>query len=156
MQSFVMEELGRLIDLIPETDPRSPDYQMLLRSIECLDAMGQTINEIQQARIDEAIREDQQENAKVIPFTAPEFPEEPPDDPMDEAVKSTTVAENATTAPTTEAKTYSSSDVRKALVDARGKGADVKAILAKVGADNFQGVPAAKYGELMDALAEVM
>jgi hypothetical protein len=90
--------------------------------------------------------------AHVPPFTAAEFPEEPPDDPMDEFVKGTTVAENATTAPVTEPKTYSSSEVRKALVDARGRGVDVKAVLAAVGAENFAAVPAAKYGEVMAKL----
>lgn len=176
MTDFLKEEMVRLVRKLPETDPRSPDYQMLLRSIECLDAMGQTIEGIVEL-VNAEVREDMEklrelDAAKVVelssaikakaasvdhaaPFTAAEFPEEPPDDPMDEAVKGTTVAENATAAPVTEPKTYSSSEVRKALVDARGKGVDVKAVLAAVGAENFAAVPAAKYGEVMAKLEVV-
>lgn len=182
MTEFVKQELVRLIDKLPETDPRSPDYQMLLRSIECLDAMGQTIDEIvklakedlnvdppvltpaQVVELSSAIKAKAETGDRVVvahvpPFTAAEFPEEPPDDPMDEFVKGTTVAENATTAPTTApeapAKTYTSSEVRAALVDARGKGADIKAVMAQFGVNNFQEIPAARYAELMAVLEAV-
>lgn len=148
MQSFVLEELGRLVDMLPQTDPRSPDYQMLLRSIECLDAMGQSINDVQQARLlqeaedSKSLAEDALVEDKVIPFTAPEFPEEPP------AVEETSAI---------EAKTYEASDVRKALVDAKAKGANVKELMQKIaGADNFGAVPAGKYAELMAAIEKVV
>jgi hypothetical protein len=85
--------------------------------------------------------------AHVPPFTAAEFPEEPPEDPPEEPAP--------TTEATTEAKTYNSAEVRKALVDARSSGTDVKALLKKFGAANFSEVPAAKYGELMAELGVV-
>ena len=178
MTEFVKQELVRLIDKLPETDPRSPDYQMLLRSIECLDAMGQTIDEIvelakeglnvdtpvltpaQVVELSSAIKAKAETGDHVVvahvpPFTAAEFPEEPPDEVADEFVKGTTVAENATTAPTTETKTYTSSEVRAALVDARGKGADIKAVMTQFGVNNFQEIPAARYAELMAVLEAV-
>ena len=179
MTDFLKQEMLRLVDTLPETDPRTQDYHVLLRSIECLDAMGQTINEIvelvemdttkglaeeketaekQAAKVVEltsAIKAKAETGDHVVvahvpPFTAAEFPEEPPDDPMDEFVK-----ETAKPAPATEAKTYNSAEVRKALVDARSSGTDVKALLKKFGAANFSEVPAAKYGELMAELGVV-
>ena len=166
---FVLRELGRLVDLLPQTDPRSADYQMLLRSIECLDAMGQTINEIEDKLIavSESAREPEKKpevelSGKVIslgdasgvtvaPFTAPDFPEALTVDPETDFAE----APKAEEAKAEEAKTYDPSDVRKALVDARAKGVNVKAILAKVGADNFTAVPASRYAEIMKELEVV-
>ena len=156
MTDFLKSEFERLVGLIPATDPRTADYQMLLRSIECLDALGQTVDAVA-APLEEAA-------AKVIPFTKAEFPEDPAVDPVVEEKDEEKAAEEKAAedisanepepepAPVVEEKTYTSAEVRKALVDARGRGVDVKAVLAKVGADNFTAVPASKYAALMDAL----
>lgn len=160
MTEFMRDELNRLVQKIPVTDPCSSEYHVLLRSIEYLDSMGSTIEEIlaqvfadqvaddlaaekldvkEGAELISATKSKAEEGGKVIPFTAPEFPEDPPEaEPAEQ-----------------EEKTYDPSEVRKALVDAKKKGVDIKAILAKVGADNFQAVPAAKYGIIMKELEVV-
>ena len=158
MTKFMRDELNRLVQKIPETDPCSGEYHVLLHSIECLDSMGQMIEEILAAVFEGQAAEDlgaekldvkegaelisaikSKADGKVVPFTAPDFPEElPAETPVEQ-----------------EEKTYDPSEVRKALVDAKKKGVDIKVILAKVGADNFQAVPAAKYGIIMKELEVV-
>lgn len=158
MTEFMRDELNRLVQKIPVTDPCTSEYHVLLRSIEYLDSMGPTIEEILAEVFEAAVAEDlgaekldvkdgaelisaikAREEGKVVPFTAPEFPEDPPEDKPAEQ----------------EEKTYDPSEVRKALVDAKKKGVDIKVILAKVGVDNFQAVPAAKYGTIMKELEVV-
>ena len=147
MQSFSLDELARLVNLLPITDPRSADYQMLLRSIECLDSLGHTIDEIMSAALAQEVEDSKslaedapvEDTCKVVPFTAAEFPEDVPEEPKPEA------------------KTYDPAEVRKALVDAKAKGANVKELMQKIaGADNFAGVPAGKYAELMAAIEKVV
>ena len=160
MTEFLKKEFKRLVDLLPQTDPRGMEYQTLLRSIECLDAIGlSTIDVI----VDMDKLEAAAEKSKVVPFTKAEFPEavEETVEEKAEAVEETGAEETGANEPkpepapvesVVEEKTYTSAEVRKALVEARGKGVDVKAVLAKVGADNFTAVPASKYAALMDAL----
>ena len=92
----------------------------------------------------------------VVPFTAPDFPAETPEEQegheVAELVKKVVEAQPAPPPEKAEEKTYTSPEVRKALVDARGKGINVKEILAGFGAENFQALPASKYGALMEAL----
>jgi hypothetical protein len=132
------QELNRLVQSIPVTDPRSSEYHMLLRSIEYLDSMGGTIEEILAEVFDDGAEDSgaiELQPTPVISFPKP-----------------------AETEAETEAEaepTYSAAQVRKALVDARSKGVDIKTLMAKVGADNFQGVPAAKYGAIMKELGVV-
>lgn len=150
MTEFVKKEFLRLIDLLDQTDPRSQEYLTLLHSIECFDSMANSIDEIDKLRFLD-LMEDRIEEQKtvaeqaakvaeiakdnVVPFTAPDFPEEEK---------------------TEETKTYDASEVRKALVDAKGGGVNVKEILGSFGAENFAALPAAKYGELMARLKEVV
>lgn len=173
MTEFTKQECLRLIDKLAETDPTTEAYHIVLSSIERLDAIGTTIDEIAKMReggpvikmisakelmqadpatldpptLEELADIAEEEKLKVEqlkkltveatpPFEVADFPA----DVKDDLVKQDS------------AKTYSASEVRKALVEARSKGADVKAILAKVGADNFTAVPEAKYGELMSLL----
>lgn len=149
MTEFVKKEFLRLIDLLDQTDPRSQEYLTLLHSIECFDSMANSIDEMDKLRTldlmedrlaekktvaEQAAKVAEIAKDNVVPFTAPDFPAEQ----------------------TEEAKTYSASDVRKALVDAKGKGVNVKEILGSFGAENFSALPAAKYGELMARLEEVV
>lgn len=166
MTEFMRAELLRLVHKIPETDPCGSEYHTLLRSIEYLDSMGSTIEEILAQVFEDQVADDlaaekldvkegaervketsaiktQKAEGKVVPFTAPDFPEA-----TEAEIKS--VPESAESP--SEAKTYDPSEVRKALVDAKKNGVDIKAILAKVGVENFQAVPAAKYGIIMKEL----
>jgi hypothetical protein len=145
MTEFVKKEFLRLIDLLDQTDPRSQEYLTLLHSIECFDSMANSIDEIDKLRsldvledrieeqkivADQAAKVAEIAKDNVVPFTAPDFP--------------------------AEEKTYEASEVRKALVDAKGNGVNVKEILGSFGAENFGALPAAKYGELMARLQEVV
>ena len=145
MTEFVKKEFLRLIDLLDQTDPRSQEYLTLLHSIECFDSLANSIDEIDNLRsldlmedrlaekkivADQAAKVTEIAKDNVVPFTAPDFP--------------------------AEAKTYEASEVRKALVDAKGNGVNVKEILGSFGAENFGALPAAKYGELMARLEEVV
>ena len=168
MTEFTKQECFRLIDKLAETDPTTEAYHILLSSIERFDSIGNTVDEIAQLReaateqvvIDvAAIKEQMKKRAEaastptsppeddgthtippelVVPFETTDFPAEVKDEPVkDEPV---------------EEETYTSSQVRKALVDARKAGVDVKALLAEFGADNFSAVPAGKYGAIMRKL----
>lgn len=158
MSELMRQELNRLVQMLPVTDPSKSEYHILLRSIECLEALGQTIEEILAQVFD-----DQDTGAielKPIPFPKPDLdptnpvpvpkPIEPPLEPANKSV-----TESADSPAVTE-KTYSSAEIRAALVDARtNRGIDIKQLLAKFGAANYQEVPAAKYGELMKMLEVV-
>lgn len=163
MTEFMQKECYRLIDKLAETDPTTEAYHIVLSSIERLDAIGTTIDEIAKMRetreltailrpdvIANEVKEQFDEilSAPGNPFTKGTFPAEVKQDVVKE--------DSATTEPVNEEKTYEAAEVRRALVSARGRGVDVKAILSQVGADNFTAVPEAKYSEVMDALAEAL
>lgn len=156
MTEFSKNELLRLVDKIPETDPTSTAYHVLMQSIECFNSLALTVDEIIALRDGEAhddlvkqqaekIKEIAQDN--VVPFTAP-------DAPWDEvaSIPPTIPAEPAVEDKTVEEKTYAASDVRKALVEVKAKGVDVKEVLSEFGVADFRALPAAKYGALMKKL----
>lgn len=159
MTEFSKNELLRLVDKIPETDPTTTAYHVLMQSIECYNALALTVDEILALR-DKPVLEPRMEQVtgvnNVVPFTAPDFPAETPEEQegheVAELVKKVVEAQPAPPPEKAEEKTYTSPEVRKALVDARGKGVNVKEILAGFGAENFQALPASKYGALMEAL----
>lgn len=167
MTEFMQKECYRLIDKLAETDPTTEAYHIVLSSIERLDAIGTTIDEIAKTRegkptikMISAKELMQTDPATLDPPTLEELADIAEEEKLKkEQLKKLTVeatppfeAADFPAEVKEEAKTYSPSEVRKALVEARGKGTDVKAILAKVGADNFTAVPEAKYGELMSLL----
>ena len=177
MTEFSKQELLRLVDKIPETDPTSPAYHMLMQSIECFNALALTVDEIialrdaqayedlmerrglakQQAeqhpieqQAEQHLIEQQTEKVaqdNVVPFTAPAAP-------WDEVASTspTVPVEPAVEDKTVEEKTYAASDVRKALVEVKAKGVDVKEVLSEFGVTDFRALPAAKYGALMARL----
>lgn len=157
MKQFLKDEFSRLVGKLPETDPASPDYHTLLRSIEYLDGMSATIEEL--LSMDEE-SEDRVELAEPIPFPKPSIdPADPvpvpaPIEPPVEKEEAEEPTEEPTEAQAEEEEeiVYSASDVRKALVQAKARGADVKEILAMFGVDSFQSLPAAKYGKVMEAI----
>lgn len=167
MTEFSKNELLRLVDKIPETDPTSTAYHVLMQSIECFNSLALTVDEIIALR-DAQVYEDlveQQEIVKqqaekvkeitqdnVVPFTAPAAPWDDvastsPTVPAEPAVEEKTAEDK-----TAEEKTYAASDVRKALVEVKAKGVDVKEVLSEFGVTDFRALPAAKYGALMARL----
>lgn len=167
MTEFSKNELLRLVDRIPETDPTSPAYHMLMQSIECYNSLALTVDEIIALRDEDAhedlmeqrglvkqqaekVKEIAQDN--VVPFTAPAAPWDEvastsPTVPVEPAVEEKTAEDK-----TVEEKTYAASDVRKALVEVKAKGVDVKEVLSEFGVTDFRALPAAKYGQLMARL----
>lgn len=148
MTEFSKNELLRLVDKIPETDPTTTAYHVLMQSIECFNSLALTVDEIIALRdggVHADLVEQQAEEIKVtvqdnvIPFTAPDFPAEAPEEKKPEPAP----------------PTLSASDVRKLLVEARGRGANVKEILKGFGADSFQALPADRYEDLAAALRAV-
>ena len=157
MTEYSRKEFRRLLDKVPETDPSTTAYHVLMQSIEMFNAIALTIDEF----LDSGVVPPQEQvigvnNVNVVPFTAPDFPAETPEEQegheVAELVKKVVEAQPAPPPEKAEEKTYTSPEVRKALVDARGKGVNVKEILAGFGAENFQALPASKYGALMEAL----
>lgn len=155
MTAFVKEELLRLVDRIPQTDPTSAEYHILLRSIEYLDAIGSTIDAIV-TEASEEMRKDleaekqtvEEQTAKVIEIAKAVAKAEPEPAPKEEPIpepKAELTGAN---------KVWSAAEVRKALVEAKGAGVDVKGLLLSVGVDSFPALPAARYAELMARLAE--
>lgn len=155
MTAFVKEELLRLVDRIPQTDPTTAEYHILLRSIEYLDAIGSTIDAIV-TEASEEMRKDleaekqtvEEQTAKVIEIAKAVAKAEPEPAPKEEPIpepKAELTGAN---------KVWSAAEVRKALVEAKGAGVDVKGLLLSVGVDSFPALPAARYAELMARLAE--
>ena len=165
MTEFSKNELLRLVDKIPETDPTTTAYHVLMQSIECYNALALTVDEIialrdaqvyedlmekrglvkQQA---EKIKEIAQDN--VVPFNATDFPADTKDE-VPEGCLHVVVPRTDEPAP----PSLSASDVRKLLVEARGRGVNVKEVLKGFGADSFQALPADKYDALAEALRAV-
>ena len=166
MTEAVKQEFMRLVDLLPQTDPRTEAYHILLSSIERFDAIGSTINDMvdvvhSEAALDAVTTEagwvkDQvgkvvELTARIdpdkvpvhpiptVPFTAPDFPAETPEEKKPEPAP----------------PSLSASDVRKLLVEARGRGVNVKEVLKGFGADSFQALPADRYEDLAEALRAV-
>lgn len=184
MTEFSKNELFRLVDKIPETDPTSTAYHVLMQSIECFNSLAPTVDEIIALRDEEAHDDlvEQQEavtaqakfisdnvvelKAAVDPEKVPVHPiPEVPDDPTAtnevkpigvvgkfKEMSPTVPAEPAVEDKTVEEKTYAASDVRKALVEVKAKGVDVKEVLSEFGVADFRALPASKYGALMKRL----
>lgn len=144
-----------MVDRIPQTDPTSAEYHILLRSIEYLDAIGSTIDAIV-TEASEEMRKDleaekqtvEEQTAKVIEIAKAVAKAEPEPAPKEEPIpepKAELTGAN---------KVWSAAEVRKALVEAKGAGVDVKGLLLSVGVDSFPALPAARYAELMARLAE--
>ena len=136
MTDFVKDELLRVVHTLPETDPRTPEYHTLLRSIEALDSIGSTINDI--IALEPCNRDctdcaecEEEDKSKVVDF--PPAPPEP----------------HETEEPKDEEPTLTSSEVRAKLASARRAGVNVASIIKDMGVDNFTALPAGKYAELL-------
>lgn len=153
MTEFSKNELLRLVDKIPETDPTTTAYHVLMQSIECFNSLALTVDEILALRDGVTPSQEQVIGVNnVVPFTAPDFPAETPEEKegheVAELVKKVVEAQPAP-------PPLSASDVRKLLVEARGRGVNVKEVLKGFGADSFQALPADKYEALAEALRSV-
>lgn len=151
MTEYSRKEFRRLLDKVPETDPSTTAYHVLMQSLEMFNAIALMIDDF----LDPGGAPQQEQvigvnNTNVVPFTAPDFPADTKDE-VPEGCLHVVVPRTDEPAP----PSLSASDVRKLLVEARGRGVNVKEVLKGFGADSFQALPADKYEALAEALRAV-
>lgn len=141
---FNRAELARIIELIPQTDPRSRDYAQLLESIERYIYFANVIAAAQDF-IENGVKQPSKvaivEEDNIIPFNPP----------VAEAEK----FEESEAEDTTE---YDPAEVKSLITRARAdkKITSVKTwIQENFGVDGFSAIPAAKYPEVMTKLKEL-
>lgn len=147
MTTFVQNELARIIGKIPETDPTTAEYHILLQSLECFAGIADSIEEVMAQ-----LPDDEPEEGKIIKveFRPPAVEVEPEaEQDTDEPSES-----EVSTQPVMEETTYDLVTVRAALREAKKRGVDIKEVVQSFGATNLTDLPADKYGELMKKLEE--
>lgn len=157
MTEYSANELRRIIAMIPQTDPTTTEYHILLQSLECFAGIMESIEEIM-----EQVGEPDAEDGAIVkvefrPEAAlavkPESifhpePESPFPEPEDKAEEEKPKAE-----PTEPARVWEMAEVRAALVEARrSKGINITELLKEFGVENFSAFPAGRYDELMKRL----
>ena len=166
MTEYVASELRRIIGKIPETDPATMEYHVLLQSLEIFANISESLEELM-ARVDEETLSEGESKVVLHPMLeralaekANETEDFPPEDetpfPADgssgEETPETKMADVVETEETEPARVWEMTEVRAALVEARRKGVNVSALLREFGVENFGAFPAGKYGELMQRL----
>lgn len=160
MTDFTANELTRIINKIPETDPTTTEYHILLQSLECFAGIADSIEEVMAQ-----LPDDEPEDGKIIKVEfrpSPELMQQVADmaqaenEPSDEPEESfLTPGPTGAPAPETEvADVVDLVTVRAALRDAKKRGVDIKELIQSFGATNLTDLPAEKYGELMKKLED--
>lgn len=132
MKEILLSERDRLVSMLPSLDPLrdANTYRTVLDNIESLKWMVVGLDTVPV----EGVRAIKAEPPYVEPTPFPEPSTEEYEPPvMDE-------------------KTYTKEEVRAALAQSRKNGMNVTELLAEFGAENFTGLPAAKYPEIMARL----
>lgn len=157
MTEFTANELTRIINKIPETDPTTTEYHILLQSLECFAGIADSIEEVMAQ-----LPDDEPEDGKIVKVEfrpSPELMQQVADmaqagnEPSDEPFP----APGPTGAPAPETEVADVVDlvtVRAALRDAKKRGVDIKELIQSFGATNLTDLPAGKYGELMKKLED--
>ena len=167
MNEFISSELQRIITKIPETDPATTEYHILLQSLECFAGIADLIEEAQEQigmegqiihvefrpQMGGAHPVDEEKPSKLEAVSLSDFAKMdiPKPEGYDEQYKDEEVWHEEAVKAEAE-KTYEMTEVRAALVEARKRGVNVSALLKEFGVDNFGAFPAGKYGELMKKL----
>jgi len=151
---FNMAEFKRLVDLIPETDPRSNEYGTLLMSIERFLYFANTIAEIQGV-LGEDVTSMITQPTEIVQFNPPVAEDEKFEEPESVVQDPAPVVEEETKVEESE---YEMADVKKAVQKARmdGKISSAKEwIKENFDVDGFSAIPASRYGEVMQKLKEL-
>ena len=146
---FSWKELQRLIDLIPQTDPTTPAYGILLESIERYGAIMKFVDWFLSVKIQNPPPVEQKE-AEIIPFPAPVAE----DEKFEEQISEVSEADNEVTSQ----PEYDPAEVKSLLTKARAerKITNLKSwIQENWGVDGFTAIPATKYPEVMAKLKEL-
>jgi len=163
MTTFTANELTRIINKIPETDPTTSAYHALLHSLECFANISESLESLMGDIY--AYYDEPSEDGKIIKVEFRPSPElmqqvadmtQAEDEPSDEPEESfLTPGPTGAPAPETEvADVVDLVTVRAALRDAKKRGVDIKELIQSFGATNLTDLPAEKYGELMKKLEE--
>ena len=172
MTEFTANELTRIINKIPETDPTTPEYHYLLQSLEIFANISESVEQLMDTIY--SYYDEPPEDGKIVKVEFRPSPElmqqvadmtqaenEPSDEPEEsfpadgssgEETPETKMADVVETEETEPARVWEMTEVRAALVEARRKGVNVSALLREFGVENFGAFPAGKYGELMQRL----
>lgn len=133
VKEVVENEIRRLTTVLPDLDPVK-DINLYDKVLECLQTLVYLPIDDESKHIPHKIEEPYVE---PTPFPSPEPSVEEYEPPvMDD-------------------KTYTKEEVRAALANGRKNGLNVVELLAEFGAENFTGLPAAKYPEIMARLGAV-
>ena len=166
MREEIRSEFRRMLDLLPEVDPTTEEYHTLLNSMEHLGMVqeflegvieeldGGQIIKVEYIPVSEQVCNGDcagcddcksgAEEALEVTGVEPEEPEQQTEEVAEEAQ----VSEEP-------AKTYDMVDVRKALIDARNRGVDIKAVLKTYAATNMTNLKPEFYAEVMAKLEEL-
>ena len=147
MTEFTANEMRRLIEMLPKTDPTNDDYYRILRNLEMFACHSEMIEMI----LKEAGKLEEESNIISVEFRPPEPEVKEPDslDPLP-------ASESAPSAPV-GGESGADIDlvaVRYALREAKKKGADIPAVLSEFGADNIKGIKPEQYAALVKRLEE--
>jgi len=148
---FSWKELQRLIDLIPQTDPTTHSYGILLESIERYGAIMQYVDWFLSVKVQNQKPAEKME-AEIIPFPTPANAEGV------ELEGQVTTEKIACAGVTYDDLSYDPAEVKSLITKARAekKITSVKEwIHSNWGVDGFTAIPAAKYPEVMAKLAEL-
>jgi len=160
MTEFTANELTRIINKIPETDPTTPEYHALLHSLECFANISESLESLMGDIY--AYYDEPPEDGKIVKVEFRPSPElmqqvadmtQAEDEPSDEPF----LTSGPTGAPAPETEVADVVDlvtVRAALRDAKKRGVDIKELIQSFGATNLTDLPAEKYGELMKKLED--
>ena len=163
MTDFTANELTRIINKIPETDPTTPEYHYLLQSLEIFANISESVEQLMDTIY--SYSNEPPEDGKIVKVEFRPSPElmqqvadmtQAEDEPSDEPEESfLTSGPTGAPAPETEvADVVDLVTVRAALRDAKKRGVDIKELIQSFGATNLTDLPAEKYGELMKKLEE--
>ena len=155
MTIFSGDELKRLVELIPQTDPRTPAYGILLENLERFAASIANVDwvlHLDDPEVPKELTEQKEEtiaDANIVPFNPPtseaeKFSPAVVGDPTPVEPEETKVAEE-----------YKLADVKAALSAAKaaGKiGSPKQWIRDNAGCDGLEAIPAAMYGEVISKL----
>lgn len=151
MTEYTANEMRRIISMIPETDPTTTEYHILLQSLECFAGIADSIEEIM-AEIDyEPPAAEDVTKVTLHPALEKALSEKAgktPDEPEQQVIPEPEEVQPV------EEITYDLITVRQAMRDAKKRGVDIVALIKDLGATNLTDLPAEKYGELMKRLEE--
>jgi len=155
MTTFSAKELKRIVDLFPQTDPRTRDYAQLCENLERFAASIGNVDWVL------GLTPLDQQKPQIVQFNAPTAEDEKFEDPAPveaEPVVETPDPVEEETPVEEDAPKYEASEVKAAITRARATkkiGSPKAWIQEVVGVDGFDAIPAAKYGLVMQKLKEL-